>query len=321
MSSLTDRYLAATLRAVPAPRREEIATELRASIEDMIDDRTGGGQDAATAEREVLTELGHPERLAARYADRRLQLIGPTYYLVWQRLLRRLLSTIPGAVGVLVGVVQATVGDHPGGAIGSGISAAIQTAVQIAFWVTLCFAILERTDASLKLPEWGVDQLPEAPVERDVRLTDTCASVATILLTLAFLPWQHFRSWVSGTGGERIPLLDPTLWRSWLPVLAAVLVASLVLEVVKYRTGRWTWSLVAVNALLDLAFAVPVVWLLLTERLLNPDLVARFSWLRDGDGLGIATRVSVVVVAAITLWDVVESVVKARRHNAPRHDG
>ncbi|WP_328348537.1 permease prefix domain 1-containing protein [Micromonospora sp. NBC_00421] len=316
MSTLTDRYLAATLRAVPAPRREEIATELRAAIADMIDDRVGGGQDTTTAEREVLTELGHPERLAARYADRRLQLIGPAYYLVWQQLLRRLLTVIPGTVGVIVGVVQATVADNPGGAIGAGISVAFQTAVQIAFWVTLSFAILERTDISLKLPEWTVDQLPEMPAKRDIRLPDTCASMVTILLTLTFLAWQHFRSWVRGTDGERIPLLDPALWTSWLPVLAAVLVAGLALELVKYRTGRWTWPLVAVNALLDLAFAGPLIWLVLTDRLLNPDLVARFAWLRDGAGLDATTRVTVVVIVAITLWDVVESAVKARRSGA-----
>ncbi|KWV29842.1 permease prefix domain 1-containing protein [Micromonospora rifamycinica] len=313
MNTLTDRYLAATLRAVPAPRREEIATELRTAIEDMIDDRVGGGQDGTTAEREVLTELGHPERLAARYADRRLQLIGPAHYLLWQQVLRRLLTTIPGTVGVLVGVVQATVADNPGGAIGSGIAAAFQTAVQIAFWVTLSFAILERTNTSLPLPGWHVDQLPEMPAERDIRLPDTCASVVTVLLTLAFLPWQHFRSWVRDTDGDRIPLLDPALWTSWLPVLAAVLLAGLVLEVVKYRTGRWTWPLVVVNALLDLAFTVPLIWLVLTDRLLNPDLVDRFGWLRDGDGLGVAGRVTVVVVAAVTLWDLVDSVLKARR--------
>ena len=43
MNTLTNRYLAATLRSVPAQRRDEIATELRASIEDMIEGRTGGG--------------------------------------------------------------------------------------------------------------------------------------------------------------------------------------------------------------------------------------------------------------------------------------
>ncbi|WP_200209983.1 permease prefix domain 1-containing protein [Micromonospora coerulea] len=316
MSSLTDRYLAATLRAVPAPRRAELASELRAAIEDMIDDRTGAGQDAEAAEREVLTDLGQPERLAARYADRRLQLIGPTYYLVWQRLLRLMLATVPGTVGVVVGVLEATVGDDPGRAVGVGISSAFQTAVQIAFWVTLGFAVLERTDTSLNLPEWSVDQLPEGPAERDVRLIDTCASVAMLLLTLAFLPWQHFQPWVSDTDGDRVPLLDPALWSSWLPVLAAVLVASLVLEVAKYRAGRWTWPLVAVNAALDLAFAVPVIVLLLTDRLLNRELVQRFEWLRMDGHLDTVARVTVVVVAAITVWDVADSIVKARRHHA-----
>jgi len=63
MSTLTDRYLTATLGSVPAQRRDEIATELRGSIEDMIDGRRAEGQDAATAEREVLTEMGNPAEM------------------------------------------------------------------------------------------------------------------------------------------------------------------------------------------------------------------------------------------------------------------
>ncbi|MGC1210275.1 MAG: permease prefix domain 1-containing protein [Micromonospora sp.] len=316
MSSLTDRYLTATLRAVPAPRRTGIATELRASIEDMIDARVGAGQDPDTAERDVLTELGHPERLAARYAGRRLQLIGPAYYLVWQRVLRLLLSTVPGVVGVVVGVLKATVAAEPGAAIGAGIDAAFQAAVQIAFWVTLSFAVLERTGTSLALSEWNVDQLPEGPVERDIRLTDTCASVAGLLIALAFLPWQHFQSWVSDPDGGRIPVLDPALWAFWLPVLAAVLVASLVLEVAKYRAGHWTWRLVVVNAALDLAFAAPLAGLLLTDRLLNPTLVQRFAWLREAGHMETVARTAVTVIAVVVVWDVVDSMVKARRHDA-----
>lgn len=143
MNTLTDRYLAATLRSVPAPRRDEIATELRASIDDMIEGRTSGGQDPTTAEREVLTELGNPDQLAARYADRRLQLIGPTYYLVWLRLLKLLLSFVPALVGTVVAIVDAA--DGKGfGAIGTGITTALQVAVQIAFWLTVTFAVIER---------------------------------------------------------------------------------------------------------------------------------------------------------------------------------
>ncbi len=310
-TSLTDRYLTATLRSVPAPRREEIATELRASIADMIDGRTADGHDAATAEREVLNELGDPAQLAARYADRRLQLIGPAYYLAWQRLLIVLLSTIPAIVGVVVGVVTATTSDNPGNAIGAAVSTAFNVAVQIAFWVTAVFAVMERLGTQLNLPEWNVDQLPDEPVERVISLTDACSAIVFLVLTIAFLPWQQFQSVISSDGG-RLPILDPALWTSWIPVFLAVLVASIGLEIAKYRARRWTWSLVAVNAALNLAFAVPAIWLLLNDRLLNPDFVARFAWLRDG-GLDIVARISVTAIILISIWDVIDSVIKARR--------
>ncbi|MCZ7438437.1 permease prefix domain 1-containing protein [Micromonospora sp. WMMC241] len=311
MSSLTDRYVAATLRTVPAPRRTELAEELRASIADMIDDRTAGGQDHAAAEREVLTEMGRPEQLAARYSDRTLQLIGPRYYLVWWRVLRMLLTWIPALVGVIAGVVKATLGDEPGGAVGVAISAAIQTAVQIAFWVTLSFAILERAQAPLGLPEWTVDQLPEETGDRQIGQGDCIPSVVFLLGTIAVIVGQHFQRW-STDDGSRLPVLDPALWSFWLPALIGVLVATIGLEVAKYRARRWTWPLVAVNALLNLAFAAPVVWLLLTDRLLNPELVDRFAWLREGGADDVA-RIAVVVTVVIAVWDVVDSVVKARR--------
>ncbi|MBY8875358.1 permease prefix domain 1-containing protein [Micromonospora sp. PLK6-60] len=308
-TTLTDRYLAATLRSVPTARREEIADELRASIADMIDGRTADGVDTVTAEREVLTELGNPAQLAARYRDRPLQLIGPQYYLAWRRLLILLVSTVPAAVGLLVGGIQATVSDNPGGAVGAGISTAFTVAVQTAFWVTLVFAVLERIGTPLDLPDWTVDQLPDEPVDRDVTRTDTCAAIVFLVLTIAALPWQHFQTVIDG---DRLPILDPALWTSWLPVLLAVLVAGIGLEIAKYRAGRWTWPLVGVNAVLDLAFAVPASWLLLSGRLVNPDFVDRFAWLRDG-GIDIVARVSAVVIVLITIWDVLDSAVKARR--------
>ncbi|RKN40316.1 HAAS signaling domain-containing protein [Micromonospora endolithica] len=313
MTSLTDRYVAATLRSVPVARRDEIAAELRASIDDMVEGRSADGRDTGVVEREVLTELGDPARLAARYADRRLQLIGPTYFLVWQRLLVTLLSIIPGLVGVIVALVEATVDDNIGGAVGTGVVAAFQTAVQIAFWVTVVFAVLERVGAPLDLPGWTVDDLPDAPADRDVPLSETCASVVMLLLTIGFLAWQHVQTQILTPDGDRLPILDEALWTSWLPFLIAVLVASIGLEVAKYRARRWTWRLVGVNALLDLAFAVPVIGLLLTDRLFNPEFVQRIEWVRDGDNLNVVARGVAVGVAAVTLWDLVDSAIKARR--------
>ncbi|MFF5172996.1 permease prefix domain 1-containing protein [Micromonospora sp. NPDC000089] len=315
MNTLTDRYLAATLRTVPPQRREEIAGELRASIRDMVEDRAGAGQDPATAEREVLTELGAPELLAARYTDRVLHLIGPTYYLIWWNLLRRLLTYIPATVGVIVGVVHAATSDAPGGAVGAGISAAIQAAVQIAFWTTLVFAVLERTRTPLELPAWTPDKLPEAPVERDTRLPETCAGVVMLVLLGGFLVWQHFRSWVPGPDGRDIPLLDPALWNDWLPVLLAVLLLGALFEIVKYRIGRWTWPLFGARVALDLAFWLPVVWLLRSDQLLNPALLDRVEWLRDPGNLDTVITIATAGAALVLIWGMVEAAIKTYRAN------
>lgn len=313
MTSLTDRYVAATVRSVPAARRDEIAAELQASIGDMIEGRTAEGQDAAAAEREVLTELGNPATLAARYANRRMQLIGPTYYLAWERLLKLLLSFVPAIVGLIAGLMEATDGDNPAGAIGTGIGTALEVAVQICFWVTLVFAIMERTNTSEHLPKWSVDQLPQKPVESQITLTDTAAAIGFLVLVIAYLPMQQFRSFVPAQEGGNLPVFDPALWGFWLPFLIAVLIATVGLEIAKYRSGRWTWPLVATNTLLNLAFAVPVIGLLLTDRLLNPDFVARFEWLGEGDNLTTVKTLIVVGTALISLWDVVDSAVKAHR--------
>ncbi|MFG1652159.1 permease prefix domain 1-containing protein [Micromonospora sp. NPDC049275] len=315
MNTLTDRYLAATLRSVPAQRREEIATELRASIEDMIEDRAGGGEDAAVAERQVLTELGNPDRLAARYADRRLQLIGPTYYLAWLRLLKLLLSFIPALAGTVVAVV-AVVDGKGFGAIGPGLVVALHVAVHITFWLTLTFVLIERAQPTADLPEWTVDELPDVPAHRDISLVDTIASVVMLALTIGYLPLQHYQSWIHATDGDNIPILDPALWSFWLPALIVVLLASGVFEIVKYRIGHWSWRLFAIKALLNLAFTVPLMWLALSDALLNPALAERLSWLADADNRSLLNALVALGAAVVLVWDLIDTALKTRRQKA-----
>ena len=83
-ASLTDRYVAATVRGLDEAQRPEVERELRATIEDMVDARLeAGAPTRADAERAVLVELGDPVRLAAGYSGRPLHLIGPGVYPEW----------------------------------------------------------------------------------------------------------------------------------------------------------------------------------------------------------------------------------------------
>jgi hypothetical protein len=105
-SSLTDRYVAATLRSVPKPQRPDIERELRASIGDAVDARVDNGERQDDAEFAALTDLGTPALLAANYSGRSLNLIGPEVYLQYTKTLKALaLIALPITV-IVVAVVR-----------------------------------------------------------------------------------------------------------------------------------------------------------------------------------------------------------------------
>jgi hypothetical protein len=146
-----------------------------------------------------------------------------------------------------------------------------------------------------------------------VSLGDTVAQVALLALTAGALVWQHVDSPVR-RGGEAVPVLDPALWDGWMWWLLAVLAAEAVLSVAVYRARVWRPRHAVVNVALGLAFAVPVVALAVTDRLLNPDfvrLLVEGGWVDAADHLTFSVVAGVVLV---TVWDGVDGLVKARRH-------
>ncbi|MFC9686866.1 HAAS signaling domain-containing protein [Streptomyces sp. NPDC056948] len=110
-SALTDRYVAEVVRRIPADQRGDVADELHATIADTVEAR--GQADSEAAEREVLTEMGDPIRLAAQYADRPLALIGPGFYPTYIRLLTVLLSTVLPVVTAVSAVLDVLDGQGP----------------------------------------------------------------------------------------------------------------------------------------------------------------------------------------------------------------
>lgn len=305
-TTLTDRYVYATLRSVPESRRADIGPELRGSIADMIEARMADGESAGAAERAVLTELGEPDRLASEYAGTSLYLIGPKYFLIWKKLNISLLAWVPAIVGVVVAVIKTLDGSDLGDGIGAVISAVFTTAFQIIFWTTLTFAIMERVDVEDGLEGWTVNKLPEVPGRRSVSLGDAVGSSAFLILLLVALVGQNFRSWVPGSDGEDVPVLDPALWSGWLPFLLAALVLSLVAEAWKYRVGHWTWPIASLVIVASAAFALPVAWLADRGELLSPEFRAAVD-------VGNAETFIAIGALGILVWEIVEAVLMTWR--------
>ncbi|HET9346010.1 MAG TPA: hypothetical protein VFO05_09920 [Candidatus Limnocylindrales bacterium] len=312
MTTLSDRYVWAVLRAVPESQRIELELELRALVADAIEARAGA--DSADAERAALVELGDPEQLAARYAGRRLTLIGPAVFPAWRRLAATLLAVVVPIVAVVtLGsslLAESTAGETVVRILGSSWLAASM----VLFWVTLIFAGIEWTGATRSIPElnWSPDRLPDVPGVQRIGVAELLGALITSVFVAAFIIWQQVRP--PTVDGTETSILDPALWSFWLPYFLVVTCLEIAFTFVVYLRGRWTYLLAAVNAGLSLAFAVPALWLLLTGQLFNPALVDALDRATGNDWLQPTVIITALTIGVIVAWDGVDAFLKAHRN-------
>lgn len=316
MSTLTDRYVFAALRPIPEAQRGDIDRELRASITDAVDARIDAGQAPADAENTVLSEFGDPQRLASRYTERPLFLIGPALFPDWWRLLKMLLLiAAPLAFLATVVIRMAAEPGDPAAAFGAAISASLNALVQVAFWITLVFAIIERTGTRRKdqsLQQWTPEMLP--PVQRHGRISlgDTIATVILLAFFIGLLLWQRVGSLLV-LEGEPVLVLQDHLWSFWLPYVVALLVLEAVFAVLLYVAGHWTYAYAAINAGLAMLFMGPVLWLLATDQIFDWSFLSTVDWGENaGSWIAGITGASVLV---ISLWDTADGFLKAWKTN------
>ncbi|WP_406483245.1 permease prefix domain 1-containing protein [Streptomyces platensis] len=302
--TLTDRYVAEVVRRIPADQRGDVADELRATIADTVEARSLAGPE--TAEREVLTEMGDPIRLAARYADRPLALIGPALYPTYVRLLTVLLSTVLPVVTAVTAVLDVLDGQGVGEVIVGAIAAALSAGAQMIAWLTVVFALIERAGAVGRA--WTPDDLPDRSVPKK-RGAAAYAAVAWHALLIALIVWQHTAQPYRTDGGTRIDLLDPDLWSGWIWPILAGLVGLVTLDAIR-AVRVWTRSLAVWSAVAQATFALPLAWVLHRQELFNP------AFLSDANG-GWQTpdsfyTVAVVGVLAVGVGEVVKRFREAR---------
>ncbi|PRB07807.1 MULTISPECIES: permease prefix domain 1-containing protein [unclassified Microbacterium] len=322
-ATLTERYIAATVKGLRPETQDDVRAELEASIADAIEARLEQGEAPDDAERAVLTELGDPGILAAGYADRPLHLIGPRFYLTWWRLLKLLLAIVPVCVLGAVALGQTISGAAVGEVISTSLVAAGGAIMHICFWTTLVFVILERTGSTTTIDEWDLDKLPEI-TDDGVGRSELIASLVFLGIAAGALLWDRFRGFVPG---EALPILDPALWPWGISVLFALIVAEVVFAVVVFRRG-WSTGLAVVNTVLALAFLAWTLVLLLGGQLVNPDFLSYIVAV-GGEGFaagdaGAAGEGGVFRILAVLLgfgvaigvgWDIVDGWLKTVRRS------
>jgi hypothetical protein len=308
MTSLIDRYVVTALRRVPEQQRTDIDRELRASIADAVDARVDAGETYDAAVERALLELGEPDQLADSYAGRRTYLLGPEFFGAWRRLMIRLYTVVLPLIIASVVIAEVIDGSPFGKTVGTVAVVVLTAGVHLAFWTTLVFVMFERTGLDRKQlgMTWHPENLPEYEGGKDVT-AQMVVDLTWIALLIAGLILQQFAF-------TDEPVLSPANWSSWWLYLIGILVLKGAYVVWVHRASVRTHAMTAVNAVLALATAGLVIWLLAGDRFFNP--ARDFCRLADSSAKELTSRVLIVLVAVIALWDMIDQglrTVRSRR--------
>lgn len=318
MPTLTDRYIAEVVRRLPETQRDDIASEIAATIDDMV----AAGADPAdpgAAERAVLARLGDPAALARRYSGAHQYLIGPGAYPVWWQVLRWLLPIVGMAAALANGIVYVATTPEAelGGLIGQVVSGVVPALLCVFAAWTLIVALVERSTPEgargpfEQAPAWDPTQLESAAARPG---THVDAAVSLVLLALlAAVPFVPSTFLYIGylNGGE--PLVNPDLPSVWLAgYLLLIAVLALVQAWRIVRPGRVRGRLI-VEVVSDVVFGVFLTALVLSQdHVVHPDLVSA-----DAGGPVTAIRWGIAIsIWVIVVWDQVETL---RRYRPAGH--
>jgi len=249
--------------------------------------------------------LGDPDRLASGYTGLPGYLIGPDHFFAYRRLLAVLLVTVVPIVLAVTAVGQVISGSDVGDVFAQTMGVGISLVVHVVFWTTLVFYFIDRSDQEPGT-EWSLSMLPTLPTVGSIKLSDTIASVVFLVITIALIVVSRDISPITASDGSMVPIFDPAMWDFWFPFLIAVLAVEIVFEVVKYRVGSWTWGLASVNLAINALFAIPTIYLLVTDQIFSPEFLAALP-----DQVVKLDWIIIVSIVIISAFDVIQGFRKA----------
>ena len=158
--NLIDRYVYAVVRRVPVSQRADIEKEIRAMIDELLQEqvkktasgsegqagsRTDQGAPDEQAVRTVLESLGDPAELASQYLGSHQYVIGPALYETYWLVLRIVL--IASGIGLLIAkAIQIATDSQINGweAFGGLVGGLFQGLLSAFGMVTLIFFLINR---------------------------------------------------------------------------------------------------------------------------------------------------------------------------------
>ncbi|MCM3570604.1 HAAS signaling domain-containing protein [Neobacillus mesonae] len=286
--NLIEIYIYEVTRRLPEKHREDIALELRSTIEDMLPEDYSEKDIKA-----VLEKLGNPAVLASGYRDQPMHLIGQPYFDVYVTLLKMILPI--AAVISLISTIAAYFIGYSGEAslmngilniIGKGIAGMIETGIQVFFWLTIVFAIVERTDKGkdgkqyTRFHKWTPDDLktiPSIPKKKAIRKCEVFGSLMwTAIWAALYFHANHLVGIYKGSG-EGLTFVTPAFNHEVLvgywPIVVVVIVLEIAFALYKLIKRQWTKRMAICNAVLELFGTIVFIVIVKNPTIMTPEFI------------------------------------------------
>lgn len=242
--NLIDQYVAEVGKHLPRKNRVDIEAEIRSTLEDMLEERSGstGPADEATII-QLLKEYGEPRKVAESYGAKQY-LIGPklfpVFMLVTQIVVVVLFIISLVSVGLGLGFSESS-GPEFLANLGKSLLDILGGLITVFGNIVLVFAILERVLPEKEFEEdeeWNPAELAHEPDPDQVKFGE---QIVTIFFTAAFLIVLNLYPDIIGFGfmtDGKWTFISPILsdaFFSYLPWINLIGVLEILLSIVLIR--------------------------------------------------------------------------------------
>jgi hypothetical protein len=255
--NLIERYAAEVGKHLPRKMRADIETEIRSTLEDMLEERSQQAGRPADDEmvKELLKEYGAPDKVAATYLPERY-LIGPKLFPIFTLVLKIVFSVL--TVLALVGFgIRFGMGETTLLAFGTLLGKSMLEylgGMMSAFGnIVFVFAILQwalpasEFEDEAKGKEWDPAMLTQDPEPDEVKMWEPIWAIVFIALALFIFNFYPqiltFTPSLNNLGSGTVvifPIFAEVFFTRYLPWMNILWVLEIVLNLLLLRQGRWT---------------------------------------------------------------------------------
>lgn len=287
---LIERYIFAVTRSFPKKQKMEIEKELKANIEDMIE-QNNSEENYEVKVKKVLLELGDPEILADNYRGSKKFLIGPVYYELYLMVLKIVIAAVVGGITIALFIKSFFTANNDIANIGMEyLSSIFSGAMQAFAWTTIVFIIIERNNAKINeeqesIESWNLSKLPVLPDKKSqIPISEPIAGIIfttiffSIFLGVIYTSPEAIAVYIEKAGQMiRIPLFDSVVLQSYRALFIGIFFLSILKEVISLYYRKWNIKNSLISILIIIITAILGIIIITDSSLWNPDFAAEIS--------------------------------------------